>query len=596
MTENFGNYEIIKKLAAGGMAEVLLAKQTGVGGFERLVCLKRILPHLSANEDFVKMFQDEARIAASLIHPNIGQIYEIGQVGDNFFIAMEYVRGEDLRRIYNQEVKRGQALPVEIAAVVAAGAAAALEFAHRQSDLDGRPLGIVHRDVSPQNILLTYDGFVKLIDFGVAKAAGKMMETRSGVLKGKYSYMSPEQAQGEPVDGRTDVFALGITLYEVTTGTRLFKRDSELETLQAVIACNVKPPSEIIPGYDPDFEHIVMTALQADPNQRYQSAMEMELMIEKYIYDKGIPNTASALSAYMQELFHEKLAEEMGMPATEASLSNIVVSPESKASAAQTEQVTVLAGRPTPPDAPAPDASDVDDGGWQQSDESGSFTSLRKWYQPKGLAELVEAAKAAESAQEAPSEVAADKPAKNETAAPLEAPRPSALSTFGQKLGKQLRRKPSLRFGKRLVGAALIGLALLGIAGAGLWMKRHVEVPKGLINRTVNRAVELSDKASSAVRDIPKQVESATADPAPPTPPPTPTPLPLGPHGSLAIAAEPWAWVQIDTQTPFEAPAQVDVAAGQHTVLYECPDGRRFSESVNVAEEGVLATKIVCTE
>ncbi len=311
MAERFGNYEILRRIAAGGMAEVFLAKQTGLGGFERLVCIKRILPHLGEQDDFIKMFQDEARIAANLIHPNIAQIYDIGEVHDSYYIAMEYVRGEDLRRIYNQEVARGRAMPLEPAAQIVMGAAAALDYAHRQTTIDGRPLGIVHRDISPQNILVTYDGHVKLVDFGVAKAAGKMTETRTGVLKGKYSYMSPEQASGDPIDGRTDIFALGITLYEVTTGVRLFKRDNEIETLHAVIECNVTPPSQILPGYDDELEAIIMRALAFDPDNRWGTAGDVAQQLEAWLIRRGHPTGASSLGGYMQDLFAEKLADEL---------------------------------------------------------------------------------------------------------------------------------------------------------------------------------------------------------------------------------------------------------------------------------------------
>ncbi|HSI06276.1 MAG TPA: serine/threonine-protein kinase [Myxococcota bacterium] len=319
-SERFGNYEILRKIAAGGMAEVFLAKQTGIGGFERLVCIKRILPHLGEQEDFINMFQDEARIAANLVHPNIAQIYDIGRVQGSYYIAMEYVRGEDLRRIYNQEVARGRAMPLEPAAQVIMGAAAGLDIAHRQTSIDGRPLGIVHRDVSPQNILVTYDGHVKIVDFGVAKASGKLAETRIGVLKGKYSYMSPEQAAGDPIDARTDIFALGITLYEVTTGVRLFKRETELETLHAVIDCKVTKPSEIVPKYDREFEAILMKALAHDPDDRYQTAGDLREALEKFLVKRGQATGASSLGPYMQDLFAEKLADDMLLgPATRPS-------------------------------------------------------------------------------------------------------------------------------------------------------------------------------------------------------------------------------------------------------------------------------------
>lgn len=311
MTQRFGNYEIIRKIAAGGMAEVFLAKHTGLGGFERLVCIKKILPHLGEQEEFIKMFQDEARIAANVIHPNIAQIYDIGEVDDSYYIAMEYVRGEDLRRVYNQEVSRGRAMPGEQAAQIIMYGAGGLDHAHRQSSIDGRPLGIVHRDISPQNVLISYDGHVKVVDFGVAKASGKLAETRAGVLKGKYSYMSPEQASGDPIDGRTDVFALGITLYEVTTGTRLFKRESEIETLHAVIDCDVKAPRDVNPSYDPDLEAIVLKALRKDPNDRFPTAGDMERALERYLIERGYPTGASSLADYMHDLFAEKLADDM---------------------------------------------------------------------------------------------------------------------------------------------------------------------------------------------------------------------------------------------------------------------------------------------
>ncbi|MBI5509696.1 MAG: protein kinase [Deltaproteobacteria bacterium] len=311
MSKRFGNYEILKKLATGGMAEIFLAKQTSLGGFERLVVVKRILPHLNEQEEFIKMFQDEARIVANLNHPNVAQIYDIGEVDDTYYIAMEYVRGEDLRRVYNQEVARGRAMPLEPAGHIVMGAAAGLDYAHRQTSISGRPLGIVHRDVSPQNILVTYDGHVKLVDFGVAKAEGKLTETRSGVLKGKYSYMSPEQASGDPIDGRTDVFALGITLYEITTGVRLFKRDSEIETLHAVIECNVTAPASLVPGYDSEMEAVVMRALAHEPDDRYQTAGDVERDLERFLVKRGHPTSASSLGAYMQDLFAEKLADEL---------------------------------------------------------------------------------------------------------------------------------------------------------------------------------------------------------------------------------------------------------------------------------------------
>jgi serine/threonine protein kinase len=311
MAETIANYDILKKIATGGMAEVYLAKQKGLGGFERLVCIKRILPHLTEQQDFITMFQDEARIAANLTHPNVAQIYDIGESDGSYYIAMEYVRGEDLRRIYNAEVARGRAMPLEPAAQMIMYAAAGLDYAHRQTTIDGRPLYLVHRDISPQNLLVTYDGHVKVVDFGVAKAAIKMSQTRSGVLKGKYSYMSPEQASGDPIDARSDIFALGVTLYEITTGTRLFKRENELETLHAVIECKVRAPRTVIPDYDSELENAVMRCLAYDPDDRYATAADLERDLERFLVGKGHPVNSSSLGLYMQDLFAEKLADEL---------------------------------------------------------------------------------------------------------------------------------------------------------------------------------------------------------------------------------------------------------------------------------------------
>lgn len=310
---SFGRYTLMRRLAAGGMAEIFLAKQSGISGFERLLVVKRILPHLAANREFITMFLDEARNAAQLTHPNIVQIYDVDQVSGSYYIAMEYIHGEDVRRVYNQEVQRGSRIPFHIAAHLIAEAAHGLDHAHRKVDMSGQPLGLVHRDISPQNMLVTYDGHVKVVDFGVAKAVTNEARTRSGVLKGKYSYMSPEQAQGQKIDQRTDIFALGVVLYEVTVGERLFKRANELETLHAVIACEVPAPSKNDPSYPPQLEKIVLKALAKNPAKRYQTASELGRDLEEFTRAYGRPLSATDIASYMQELFADKLAEELLM-------------------------------------------------------------------------------------------------------------------------------------------------------------------------------------------------------------------------------------------------------------------------------------------
>jgi serine/threonine protein kinase len=203
----FGKYLLLERINVGGMAEVFKAKAFGVEGFERLVAVKRILPSIAEDQEFITMFVDEAKIAVQLTHANIAQIFDLGRVGDSYFIAMEYVHGKDLRAIFDRARKRGETVPVPMACYVAMKICEGLDYAHNKKDAAGRDLHLVHRDVSPQNVLLSYDGEVKVIDFGIAKAAGKAGKTQAGILKGKFGYMSPEQVRGLPLDRRSDIFA-----------------------------------------------------------------------------------------------------------------------------------------------------------------------------------------------------------------------------------------------------------------------------------------------------------------------------------------------------------------------------------------------------
>ncbi|HZI11878.1 MAG TPA: serine/threonine-protein kinase, partial [Myxococcus sp.] len=328
--ETYGKYQLLKRLATGGMAQIYLARSQAAETAGRLLVVKRILPHLTENEDFVKMFIDEARIAARLNHANVVQIFDLGAEGDSFFIAMEYIHGEDLRRLWRHSELRGQPVPVPLICRILIEACAGLDYAHKRTDpTSGRPLGIVHRDVSPQNILVTFEGGVKVVDFGIAKAADQATITRSGVLKGKYSYMSPEQSNGQRVDCRSDIFALGVVLYELLTGSRLFKRANDIQTLSAVSECRVIPPSHVTTRVPADLDTIVLKALAKDPAERYQEAAHLQAALEGWLQVNGLPASPAHLSAYMKELYAERLAEE-----------------------ALTGEVLVGEGEPVPPPAP----------------------------------------------------------------------------------------------------------------------------------------------------------------------------------------------------------------------------------------------------
>src|SRR5690606_18195641 len=233
-SNEFGPYTLLERIAVGGMAELWKARMKGVEGFQKTVAIKKILPHLTDSSDFVTMFIDEAKLAAQLNHNNIIHIYDLGKQGDDYYIAMEFVDGRDLRSILNTAREKNQPMPIGLALLVAARIAAALDYAHRMKDFEGRPLGLVHRDVSPQNVLISFEGDIKLCDFGIVQAVSKASKTQMGALKGKLQYMSPEQAWGRPVDSRSDIFSLGSLLFEMLTGRRLFAGDSEMSVLDAV--------------------------------------------------------------------------------------------------------------------------------------------------------------------------------------------------------------------------------------------------------------------------------------------------------------------------------------------------------------------------
>jgi eukaryotic-like serine/threonine-protein kinase len=312
LPRQFGKYTLMRRLAAGGMAELFLALHRAVAGFEKLVVIKRIHPSMNSDKGFIEMLLHEARIAATLSHTNIVHIFDVGQIEGRFFIAMEHIHGEDIRSILRAMKKHGiTEFPLEHALSIIVGCSAGLAYAHEKRDLHGALLNIVHRDISPQNIVVTFTGDVKVVDFGIAKSRTKAgEETRSGQLKGKVPYMSPEQARGEPIDRRTDVFAAGILLFELTTGKRLFKGASEYETLKLICEKDYPLPSEVRPGYPPALDRIVMKALAKKREERYQSAREMQRDLETFIREERLPVSQVSLMHWMQSLFEEKLSQQ----------------------------------------------------------------------------------------------------------------------------------------------------------------------------------------------------------------------------------------------------------------------------------------------
>lgn len=302
--EQFGKYLLLEKIAAGGMAEVYLAKSTGVTGLNKFFAIKRILPQFSSNEDFVAMFKEEANVAINLNHSNVVSIFDFGVERNQFYLVMDYVEGRNLRQIINELKKNNKSFSIDQALFMVKETAAGLDHAHRCTDSkSGRPLNITHRDMSPQNIMVSFEGEVKVIDFGIAKAETEQEETKAGTLKGKFGYMSPEQAEGLPIDPRTDVFALGIVLWELLANDRLFTGSNEAAILRKVRDCQIPSIRKVNPTVPPELERIVMKALAKDRNVRYQTAANFHRDLNRFLNTQFPDFSAQDFSQFIRESF-----------------------------------------------------------------------------------------------------------------------------------------------------------------------------------------------------------------------------------------------------------------------------------------------------
>jgi serine/threonine-protein kinase len=280
-------YRVIEKLASGGMAEVFRAESAGLEGFKKQVAIKRVLPHLSEKKKFISMFLDEARLSAHLSHSNCVQVFDIG-VGDNaYFIVMEYVDGADLKAVLETLKKQGREMAIEDAVFISIKICEGLCYAHELTDHDGRPFAVVHRDVSPPNVLMTKHGEIKIVDFGLAKASSQLEKSEPGIIKGKFSYLSPEAALGKDVDHRTDIFAVGIILWEMLAARRLFLGDTDFATVKLVQQAVIPPLSKANPKVPVELERIVNKALARDPAQRFQSARDLAVSLNEFLYRYG---------------------------------------------------------------------------------------------------------------------------------------------------------------------------------------------------------------------------------------------------------------------------------------------------------------------
>jgi len=302
-----GKYDILRRLATGGMAEIYLARGRGQAGFEKLVVLKRILPQVAADPVFVRMFLEEAKLAATLRHPHIADVWEVDCVDGMYFYTMEYIHGQDVRAIRAASRKRNERMPLAIAVGIVASVAEALEYAHDRTAADGSPLDLVHRDISSSNILVSYDGAVKLLDFGIAHAADRTESTRTGSIKGKVPYMSPEQCQGHRLDRRSDLFSLGTVLYELSVGRRPYRGESDFAVMEQIVRSEPAPPSQTDPTYPPALEAIVMRMLARDLEARYQSADELIADLEQFQTSNQLWVSSKVISRYMRSLFWDNI-------------------------------------------------------------------------------------------------------------------------------------------------------------------------------------------------------------------------------------------------------------------------------------------------
>jgi eukaryotic-like serine/threonine-protein kinase len=317
-------YRVIKRLEAGGMAEVYLGEASSVEGFKKRVAIKRVLPHLAQNENFIQMFLDEARLSARLSHANIVSVFDISAREDTFFLIMEFVDGANLKKILDVLSKRGQRFPLPEALYMCIEACRGLAYAHELHDENGKALGIVHRDISPPNIMITKRGEVKVADFGLAKAGTQISQTDPGVVKGKFSYLSPEAANGKDVDARADIFSLGIVLWEMLSGRRLFLGETDYATVKLIQQANVPRLAPLNNQIDEQFEEILLKALTRDPDDRYQSAQEFGDALTGYLFSRQLKVTNYDIA----KLVNAALSEDTLPTKNEASLIDRLIQEE----------------------------------------------------------------------------------------------------------------------------------------------------------------------------------------------------------------------------------------------------------------------------
>ncbi len=369
----FGKYVLLERISVGGMAEVFKAKSFGVEGFEKILAIKRILPSLAEDSDFIEMFIDEAKICGQLNHANICQIFELGRVSDSHFIAMEFVWGKDLLQMQNRMRKQRVTMKPDMAAFIACKLCEGLDYAHKKKDPTGKPLAIIHRDISPQNILISYEGELKIIDFGIAKAASRSSKTQAGVLKGKFGYMSPEQVRGLPLDRRSDIFAIGTILYELLVADRVFIGESDFETLEKVRNVDIPKPTQANASIPVALEKIIMKALTKDVDDRYQWGSEMQEELQSFLTSSDPVYTGKNLASWMRDNFAAEMKREQEILDEQRKIGREVLTAQVAQSFGAVAKPVSAAAKPELAELPANNTRVVDDEDLMPVDDDGGF-------------------------------------------------------------------------------------------------------------------------------------------------------------------------------------------------------------------------------
>jgi serine/threonine-protein kinase len=463
-------YRVLERLAAGGMAEVFLAESAGIEGFKKLVAIKRVLPSLVEKKAFIRMFLDEARVCANLTHSNVVQVFDIG-VGENaYFIVMEYVDGADLKALLEYNKRAGKTFSVEQACYVAARICEGLTYAHEVAGPDGQPLSIVHRDMSPPNVLITKHGEVKIVDFGLAKATSQLEKSEAGIIKGKFGYLSPEAAQAKEVDLRTDIFAVGIILWEMLAGRRLFYGETDFETVKQVQEAKIPSLRALNPAVPVELEQILARALAKDPASRYASARDLGRDLTTFLYKLGKPVTAYDIA----EVVKSAVALRKRSQPDKASIIDKLIEEALLEFTSLQEQQDAPAGAPKKADQPAKLGFE-DIGNWADelgtgaskaepppSIEPGDLASLEDTSQtklPDAVRELAKAEKAKAAATKAEAE------ASRAESANAEAPTSKALaSKEATALAESPKKAPPVA---AIAAAVALVLAVVGYLAFG---------------------------------------------------------------------------------------------------------------------------------